>query len=148
MKIVQLSSKTITGLQVRTKNEDEMNPKVAKIGALWQDFFANIMSTLGETPPPLYSVYSNYESDAHGEFDVTIGAEEVKQTKERASVSLKEGKYLCFTAKGELPQAVIETWGEVWAYFADENCKDVRVYKTDFEKYISQDEAEIYIGVE
>lgn len=147
MQTVQVNSKTITGLKTRTKNEDEMNPEVAKIGTLWQNFFANIMPTLGETPPPLYGVYANYESDAHGEFDVLVGAEEVVQTKERASVDLEEGKYLCFPAKGELPQAVIETWGEVWAYFADENCKDVRVYKTDFEKYISHDEAEIYIGV-
>ena len=123
MKTTQVKSKTITGLQVRTKNEDEMNPEVAKIGALWQNFFANIMPTLGETPPPLYGVYSNYESDAHGEFDVLVGAEEVVQTKERASVTLKESKYLCFKAKGELPQSVIETWGEIWAYFSDENCK-------------------------
>jgi len=148
MKTVHVKSKTIIGLKVRTKNEDEMNPKIAKIGALWQDFFANIMPTLGETPPPLYSVYSNYESDAHGEFDVLVGAEEIAQTTERVSVNLNEGKYLCFTAKGELPQAVIETWGEVWAYFSDENCKETRGYKTDFEKYIGQDEAEIYIGIE
>ena len=105
------------------------------------------MPTLGETPPPLYGVYSNYESDAMGLFDVLVGAEEVKQRDGMASVILDEGKYLCFTAKGELPQSVIETWGEIWAYFSDENCKDVRVYKTDFEKYISRDEAEIYIGI-
>ena len=148
MQSIHVKSKTIIGLKARTKNEDEMNPEVAKIGALWQDFFSNIMPTLGETPPPLYGVYSNYESNAHGEFDVLVGAEEVKQTEERASVDLEEGKYLCFKAKGELPQAVIETWGEIWAYFSDENCKDVRVYKTDFEKYISKDEAEIYIGIE
>jgi len=92
MKTVHVKSKTIIGLKVRTKNEDEMNPKIAKIGALWQDFFSNIMPTPGETPAPLYSVYSNYESNVHGEFDVTIGAEEIAQTNERASVSLNEGK--------------------------------------------------------
>ena len=148
MKQTQVKSKTIIGLKVRSKNEDEMNSEVAKIGTLWQDFFANIMPTLGETPPPLYGVYSNYESDAHGEFDVLVGAEEVEQTEERASVDLEEGNYLCFTAKGELPQAVIETWGEIWAYFSDENCKETRAYKTDFEKYIGQDETEFYIGIE
>jgi len=147
MKTVQLERKTITGLKARTKNEDEMNPKVAKIGALWQNFFENIMPTLGETPPPLYGVYFNYESDAHGEFDVLVGAESVEPLDGRETVVLEDGNYLCFTAKGELPQAVIETWGEIWAYFADENCKERRVYKTDFEHYISQDEAEIYIGV-
>jgi len=147
MKTVQVERKTITGLKVRTKNEDEMNHKRAQIGALWQNFFENIMPSPGETPPPLYGVYSNYESDAHGEFDVLVGAEEVEKSEGRESIVLQEGRYLCFTAKGELPQAVIETWSEVWAYFADENCKEKRVYKTDFEKYISQDEAEIYIGI-
>ena len=147
MQKVKLENKTIIGLKARTKNEDEMNPEVAKIGALWQNFFKNIMPTLGETPPPLYGVYTNYESDAYGEFDVLVGAKEVEKFEGRASVVLEEGTYLCFKAKGELPQAVIDTWGEIWNYFADEKCQAKRVYKTDFEKYISQDEAEIYIGI-
>jgi len=147
MKHVHVGEKMIVGLKVRTKNEDEMNPETAKIGALWQNFFTNIMPTLGETPPPLYGVYTNYESDAMGMFDVLVGAQEVEQTKDRVSIALEEGRYLCFKAKGELPQAVIETWGEIWAYFADENSQEKRAYKTDFEKYISQDEAEIYIGI-
>ena len=148
MQKVEEKNKTIIGLKARTKNEDEMNPKVAKIGALWQNFFTNIMSTLGETPPPLYGVYCNYESDANGAFDVLVGAESVELSDVRETIVLEEGTYLCFKAKGELPQAVIETWGEIWNYFTDEDCKEKRVYGTDFEKYISKDEAEIYIGVE
>lgn len=147
MKKVQVKIKTITGLKVRTKNKDEMNPEKQQIGSLWQNFFENIMPTLGETPPPLYGVYANYESDAHGEFDIFVGAEEVEESEGRESIVLEEGTYLCFTAKGELPQAVIKTWGEIWAYFLDENCKEKRAYKTDFEHYISHDEAEIYIGI-
>ena len=148
MQKVQVKNKTIIGLKARTKNEDEMNPNTQKIAPLWQNFFENIMPTLGETPPPLYGVYSHYESDAHRAFDVLVGAETVEMSQSREVVVLEEGNYLCFKAKGELPQSVIETWGEIWAYFSDEDCKDVRLYKTDFEKYISQDEAEIYIGVE
>ena len=148
MQKVKLENRTIIGLKARTKNEDEMNPKVAKIGALWQNFFENIMPILGETPPPLYGVYSNYESDAYGEFDVLVGAESVELTDNREKVVLKEGTYLCFESKGEMPQAVIETWGEIWAYFSDENCKEKRAYGTDFEFYLKQNEAEIYIGVE
>lgn len=148
MNVVQVKNKTITGLKTRTKNEDEMNPNKQKIAPLWQDFFENIMPTLGETPPPLYGVYANYESDAYGEFDVLVGAENVESIEGRERITLEEGSYLCFKAKGELPQAVIETWGEIWAYFSDENCQEKRAYKTDFEKYIGQDEAEIYIGVE
>ena len=148
MQKVQVKNKTIIGLKVRTKNEDEMNSNTQKIAPLWQNFFENIMPTLGETPPPLYGVYSNYESDVHGAFDVLVGAESVELSDARETVVLEEGTYLCFKAKGELPQAVIETWGEIWNYFTDENCQEKRVYGTDFEKYISQDEAEIYIGIE
>ena len=148
MKKVNLENKTIAGLKTRTKNVDEMNPNTAKIGALWQHFFENIMPTLGETPQPLYGVYSNYESDAHGKFDVLVGAEEVVKSEGRESVALEEGTYLCFKAKGEMPQAVIDTWSEVWNYFADEKCQEKRAYKTDFEKYICDNETEIYIGIE
>ena len=148
MQKVKLENRTIIGLKVRTKNEDEMNPNTQKIGSLWQNFFTNIMPSLGETPPPLYGVYSNYESDANGEFDVLVGAESVELLDAREKVILEEGTYLCFKAKGELPQAVIETWGEIWAYFSDENSKEKRAYRTDFELYLSKDEAEIYIGVE
>lgn len=148
MKVVEVTRKTITGLKVRTKNEDEMNPSTQKIGSLWQNFFENIMPTLGETPPPLYGVYTNYESDAHGEFDVLVGAKDIEPLEGRETIVLEEGKYLCFKAKGELPQSIIETWGEIWAYFSNENCQEKRAYKTDFEKYISHDEAEIYIGIE
>ena len=148
MKKVNLKNKTVTGLKTRTKNSDEMNPEVAKIGLLWQSFFSDVLPTLKEQNVPMYGVYTNYESDAMGEFDVLVGVEDLEISAELTSVTLAEGKYLCFESKGDMPQAIIETWGEIWAYFSDENCKDVRLYKTDFEKYISKDEAEIYIGVE
>ena len=148
MKKVNLTNKTVTGLKARTKNSDEMNPKVAKIGSLWQSFFSDVLPTLKEPNVPMYGVYTNYESDAMGEFDVLVGVENLETSDSLTSVTLAEGNYLCFESKGEMPQAVIETWGEVWAYFSDENCKEKRVYGTDFELYLSQSEAEIYIGIE
>lgn len=148
MQTVQLPSKTIVGLTTRTKNEDEMNLETAAIGSLWQNFFTNVVPTLGETPPPLYGVYTNYESDAMGMFDVVVGAEMAGDVSQYTSVILKKGKYLCFEAKGELPQAVIATWGEIWVYFSDENCTEKRAYETDFELYISKTEAYVYIGIE
>jgi predicted transcriptional regulator YdeE len=145
MKKVHLKSKTIHGLTTRTKNEDEMNPQTQKIAPLWGRFFTEIIPTL--TPETKsYGVYSNYESDAFGEFDVMVGVDNTADT-ELKTVKLAEGDYLCFEVKGELPQAVIVTWGEVWGYFADENCKEKRAFKTDFELYLSESEAEIYIGI-
>ncbi len=145
MKRVTQKSKTIYGLKTRTTNENEMNPETAKIGAIWGEFFTKIMPTLAENTQA-YGVYSNYESDAFGEFDVTAGSEVANN--ELESVTLAEGNYLCFKTKGELPQAVIDTWGEIWNYFSDENCPDKRVFNTDYELYLNEHEAEIYIGVE
>ena len=147
IKKVELTAKTIKGLQIRTKNADEMNPETQKIAPLWGKFFAEVMPTFGTTPPPLYGVYSNYESDAFGEFNVLVGAEVLEESDGFKSVTLEAGKYLVFTAKGELPQAVIETWGQVWAYFEDPSIDEKRAFKTDFELYTSETEAEIYIGV-
>jgi len=36
MNCLEIKARTISGLKIRTKNADEINPKTAKIGALWQ----------------------------------------------------------------------------------------------------------------
>ena len=38
MQVVQIEEKYIYGMSTRTTNENEMNSKTAKIGALWQKF--------------------------------------------------------------------------------------------------------------
>jgi len=144
IKKVELESKTIVGLQIRTKNADEMKEETQKIAPLWEKFYADIMPSLKEGTA-LYGVYHNYESDATGAFDVLAGSEEEGEGLE--SVTLEEGKYLMFPVKGEMPQAIIDAWGKVWAYFEDPSIDERRAYETDFELYKSADEAEIYIGV-
>lgn len=145
MKKVRLESKMIYGLKVRTTNEAERDTKRAKIGKMWREFFGKTAPKLEENTS-VYGVYTNYESDAFGEFDVIAGSDIKNEA--LTAVKIKEGNYLCFKAKGELPQVVIDTWGEIWAYFSDENCKEKRAYGTDFELYLSQSEAVVYIGVE
>jgi len=146
IKKVDISSKTIQGLQVRTKNTDEMNPETQKIAPLWGRFFNEVLPTLDEGAM-VYGVYHNYESDAGGEYDVLVGADAIHVTDEMKSVDLQAGKYLMFPVKGELPQAIIETWMQIWAYFEDPSIDERRAYETDFELYKSADEVEIYIGV-
>ena len=146
IKKIELKSKTIKGLQVRTKNIDEMNPETQKIAPLWGKFFEEIVPTLN-SDASMYGVYHHYESDAMGEFNVLVGSDVLNEGKDVQSVTLKEGKYLMFPAKGEMPQAIIDTWGQVWAYFEDPSIDEVRAYETDFELYTGLDTAEIYIGV-
>ncbi|MEA2048102.1 MAG: GyrI-like domain-containing protein [Campylobacterota bacterium] len=144
IKKVNITTKTIYGLQTRTKNSDEMNPATGKIAPLWNRLYSEILPTLAEGTP-LYGVYSNYESDAFGAFDVLVGSEVCDETLD--SVTLQEGRYLKFPVKGEMPAAIIDTWKQVWAYFEDPSIDERRAYETDFERYTSMDEAEIYIGV-
>ncbi len=146
IKKVELESKTIKGLKIRTKNSDEMNPETQKIAPLWGKFFEEMVPTLN-ADASMYGVYHNYESDAQGEYDVLVGADVSTVIEERKSVEIKAGKYLMFPVKGELPQAIIDTWMKVWAYFDDPSIDEKRAYDTDFELYKSADEAEIYIGV-
>lgn len=144
IKKIKLESKIIKGFETRTKNVNEMNPETQKIAPLWGKYFTEIFHTLKEDKS-LYGVYHNYESDAQGEFDVLVGAEE--GTESLSSVHIEEGNYLVFPAKGEMPQAIIDTWARVWAYFEDPSIDERRAFKTDYEMYISSDEAEVVIGV-
>jgi len=147
IKKVEIESTIVKGLQVRTKNADEMNLETQKIAPLWGRVFNEMLPTLGEGAT-VYGVYHNYESDANGEYDVLVGADAIHATDEMKSVELQAGKYLMFPVKGELPQAIIDTWMQAWAYFEDPSIDEKRTYKTDFELYKSADEVEIYIGVD
>ena len=146
IKKVALQSVKVKGLQVRTNNADEMHQETQKIAPLWGKFYREVLPTLKEVAT-VYGVYHNYASDANGDFDVTVGADVLEVTEEMKEVTLEEGRYLMFPVKGELPQAIIDTWQLVWAYFEDPSIDERRAYETDFEKYISEDEVEIYIGV-
>ncbi len=143
---VDITAKTIYGVQARTKNADELSPETHKIAPLWGKFFVEVLPTL-ETVPPLYGVYHSYESDVNGEYDLLVGVEGLSNNADLVPVHIKEGRYLVFTAKGELPQAIKDAWQKVWAYFDDPSIDERRAYDTDFEVYASPTEAEIYIGV-
>ena len=137
----------IAGISVRTTNAAEFNPTTGKIAGLWGRFFSE---GLFESLPgkllesPIYGVYSGYESDYMGAFDVTAG---VATTKLQGQLTLQAGDYLVFSATGPMPQTVLQTWGVVWQYFQS-NPTVQRSYATDFEAYIGNDKVEIHIGIQ
>lgn len=144
MKVTEINEDIILyGFTIRTKNSNEMTLSTAKIGPIWNKFFAEIAPTL-EKSSKIYGLYSNYESDASGEFDLTACTDQKAYNSK--IVTLKKGKYLVFSAKGVMPQVVIDTWGDIWNYFSNDS-KYSRTYLTDFELYKSSDEIEIYIGI-
>ena len=137
----------ISGITVRTTNAAEFNPVTGKIAGLWGQFFSEglfdkLPGKLAESP--VYGVYSNYESDYMGAFDVTAG---VATSNAESQLTLQAGEYLVFSATGPMPQTVLQTWGGVWQYFQS-NPSVQRSYATDFEAYLGVDKVEIHIGVQ
>ncbi len=136
----------IAGISVRTTNAAEFNPATGQIAGLWGRFFSEGLpdSLPGKrADSPNYGVYSGYESDYMGAFDVTAG---VATTQSAGGLALQAGDYLVFSGTGPMPQTVLQTWGVVWQYFQS-NPNVQRSYATDFEAYLSPNKVEIHIGV-
>lgn len=141
---------SVCGLQVRTCNADEQQADSARIGPMWERFFVEgLFDSIAQRQSDafVYGVYSNYESDASGHFDVTVGVAVGEGHADYPLVRIEGGEYLAFSAKGPMPEVVIQTWGLIWAYFED-NPAIRRRYATDFEVYTGADSVSVYIGVQ
>ena len=137
----------IAGIAVRTTHAAEFHPATAKIAGLWGQFFSeDLFNQLPDklATSPVYGVYSGYESDYMGAFDVTAG---VATTQTESPLALQAGEYLVFSAAGPMPQTVLQTWGVVWQYFQS-NPDVKRSYATDYEAYLGTDKVEIHIGIQ
>jgi predicted transcriptional regulator YdeE len=119
---------TVVGPRARTTNAAESDPGTARIPALWHAYLA---SPGAET----YSVYSDYESERIGAYDVTVGTPpHATAPIDWARVDVPGGRYLVFANEGAIPDAVVDAWRAVWAYF--DGRSDVRrAYTADFERY-------------
>ena len=131
---VELSEpRDVRGLSVRTSNDRERAPETAALPGLWGRFMG--------TPPadsdvnaPVFSVYTEYESDVNGAYTVVLGRERGRPSSSERTVRIPPGPYAVFTSSGEMPAAVIAGWEQVWRYFA-EPAVPARAYTTDFEYY-------------
>ncbi|WP_372761806.1 GyrI-like domain-containing protein [Pseudoalteromonas sp.] len=147
MQIQQLPSKTLTGIKIRTSNADEMNSGTAQITELWEKFSHKHGQKL-TTNSKVYGVYTNYESDVSGEFDVIACCDDLSLAdKHSVKVTTVAGSYLVFKGEGEMPDAVIDLWGEIWQYFSSDECRYTRTYSSDYEYYKSSNQIEIAIAV-
>jgi predicted transcriptional regulator YdeE len=142
----------VSGIMVRTTNHDEQDPHTARLAGHWGRFFAEGLfeKIPGRLPDAgMYGVYSAYESDHTGAFDVTAGAAVSAPAAGPGwhTVEIQPGDYLVFTAKGAMPQVVIQTWGAIWQFFQTHPGIQ-RSYATDFEAYQGPDEVAIHIGIQ
>lgn len=143
----------LVGTPVRTTNEAEMNPDIAKIPANWQRFWQEDLSAQipnAVEPNVVYGSYSDYETDHTGEFIQVVGVQ-VSSLDEipdgMVAVHIPAQDYLVFPARGEMPQIIGETWGAIWEYFSENKAVE-RAYSADFEKYRPDGSgADIFIAI-
>lgn len=150
--IRQAGPKRVAGLALRTDNATEARPGGGKIPGLWdryrrEDWFGQL-EKLGAFGPPV-GVYSAYDSDRNGPFQILAGREIPASA--RVSAPLKEvlvptGSYLVFKSSGPLPGSVVAGWQAVWAHFEKQGAVK-RAYTCDFEIYPSDHEVEIWVAV-
>lgn len=133
---------TVTGVSTKTQNTDEFNEKTARLPSLWQQFYSSDLAANAS----IFEVYSDYESDANGQYTVTVGVGDDSERAEFFSVKIHAGNYLIFHGTGPMPSTVIETWKKIWDYF-DAESEYERSFISDFEAYIGSDKVDIHIGI-
>ena len=144
--------KRVVGLAIRTTNAAESDPSSAKIPTLWERFgkerWAERLDEVGAFGPTT-AVYSAYESDATGSYQLLVGRQVRDSSPVSAPlqvVSTSPGSYRIFQCSGPMPQAVIDGWRDVWTYFASANVPG-RAFTSDFEIYPDSGPVEIWVAV-
>lgn len=142
----------IIGISARTTNKD--GQAAADLETLWQKFTAeNIVDKIeNKTSSDIYCVYTDYKSDYTEDYTVLIGPEVSDFENIPDSLlgrEFPEQKFKKFVAKGEMPNAVMETWQKIWNNDSALN----RAYTYDYERYTEKSfqkenaEVEIFVAV-
>ncbi len=143
---------SIIGLAIRTTNQHHQAAK--DIGILWERFFNDhiIEKIPNKVSANIISLYTDYKSDFTDEYTVILGC--IVNSLENIPNGLMRRTFLpdnfeIFTAKGALPQAVIDQWTYIWK----NNDTLQRQYSYDFEVYGEKSqlgdlsEVDIYVSV-
>jgi predicted transcriptional regulator YdeE len=137
----QVPAFSVIGLAVRTTNAREMSGQDGQIGPLWNQFMHGGATAIPGViePGTIYAVYSHYDSDETGPYDLILGksvqpGQEVPPAMK--SISIPPARYLVFTATASSPDAIKASWTQVYEYFAQHK-KERRAFTADFEQYSS-----------
>jgi len=137
----------IIGISIRTTNENGQASKdIERIwGRFWDEKIQEqIPNKLNEN---MYAVYTDYETDFKGAYTTIIGlpvSSLENIPKGFVGITIKKSAYRKFVSKGKMPEAVVNTWMEIWG---NNTLNQARTYKADFtihgEKYFDGDTAEV-----
>jgi predicted transcriptional regulator YdeE len=132
---------TVMGICARASNAAP-----EKIGDLWRRFHAmgNAAAINARQSDAVYSVYCEYEGDFTGAYTVVIGCAvdaDATAPEGMKRIEIGAGTFAVYTAVGELPMSIWETWAEIWKTPLD------RQYQADYDRYGSDGNVTVHVGV-
>lgn len=131
----------IIGIATRTSNT---SGKAAEdLGALWGKFFEEQIGGKipGKVSEDIFAIYTDYKSDYTGEYTCLIGYQVGSLENVVEGLVAREfegGQHIKFVAAGKMPEAVVQTWQEIWTKDAELD----RKYTADFEVYGAKSQQE------
>ena len=136
----------VIGISMRTTNENGQSAQ--DIEKLWGRFWGEGVQERvpNKASEDIYAVYMDYESDYTAPYTVVIGlpVTSLETIPEGfVGITIEAAVYEKFVSKGKMPQAVVNTWMEIWQKDQELN----RAYQVDFtvhsKKYYDGDNAEV-----
>jgi predicted transcriptional regulator YdeE len=158
-RIVEQPAFQMIGIAASTNNAKEAGAD-AVIGKQWHRFMSeHVLEKIpGRIDSSVIALYTDYTSDAHGEYTFVLGAK-VSPTPNPAIPegmivkSVPRGRYAVFTTPpGPASKVVPETWKQIWKYFESPQ-NGQRAYRSDFEVYDNRAadpnnaQIDIYVGL-
>jgi len=137
----------VIGISTRTTNQNGQSAK--DIEALWGKFWGEEIQKQipNKVSDEIYAVYTDYETDFNGPYTTIVGlpVSSLENIPEGfTGLTIETAVYRKFVSKGKMPEAVFNTWLEIWGN-KELNLK--RAYKADFtvhgKKYYDGDLAEV-----
>ena len=149
----QIEPFKIIGIAIESTNENGQS--IEDMGKIWSRFYQeNVPAKIpNKESENIYSIFTDYESDYTGKFTSIIGMKVSSLDDVPDGLVGREfdgGKYLKIISKGEMPDAIVETWKDIWK----RNKELKRRYTADWEVYGEKSqngddsEVEVYIGTE
>ncbi len=129
---------TLMGVSLRTCNANGQS--MQDLPPFWEKFYSESIMDLipNKASPDIIGLYTDYEKGFMDPYSLVIGCE-VEKTEDVPSgfviKEIPEETYAVFTAKGDFPNSLIDTWHAIWASdlpFAFSN--NFEVYGMRFEK--------------
>lgn len=143
----------VIGIATRTTNENGQSAK--DIEMLWTRFWGEEIQKQipNKVNEDIYAVYTDYETDFTKPYTTIIGS--AVSSLENipngfVGITIETTTYQKFISKGKMPEAIFNTWLEIWG---DKQLNLKRSYKADFtihgKKYYDGDHAEVetYLAV-